>query len=150
MAKTESFTLLPNRVILSKHLNSLTPNTRWLFVVMLTEWRSGNSKAKAFTFPYRQLREITGYKLNTISVCITRLEKAGLLVRLKGGLEGNPNRYIVNYDWLELGSREAADSRQIPSTPIEQTTGKVESLAAIPAMSLEAALNIELDIQKFY
>jgi len=117
---------------------------------MLTQWRSGKLKADPFTFPYRKLRKVTGYKLNTISMCINRLEAAGLIVRLKGGLEGNPNRYIVNYDWLELGSREAAESRQTPSAPIELTMGKPEGLAVVPAMSREAALNIELDMQKFY
>ena len=117
---------------------------------MLTEWRSGNSKAKAFTFPYRELREVTGYKLNTISACINRLERAGLLVRLKGGLEGNPNRYIVNHDWLELGSTDSVESRQIPRTPIELTNEEAAGLVAQMPMSREAALNIELDMQKFY
>lgn len=150
MAKRESFTILPNRVILSKHLNGLTPHTRWLFVVMLTEWRSGDMKARAFTFPYSELREVTGYKLNTISACIARLEKARLLVRLKGGLENNANRYIVNYDWLELGDAESMESRQHPATPIRMTDSETESLATQMPMSREAALNIELDMKKFY
>lgn len=93
------YAYIPKRTTHSKELNELPTSARWLYVVMIAE-RGGAENT--FRFPYREIREITGFSKTTIRKAIQALDKAGYLDYKHGGLEQNPNMYELNPEPLEL------------------------------------------------
>lgn len=93
MPKKEAFTVLPHRVTTSEILNSFSVYSRWIFAVLLTEWRSGpQHQAKPFRFTYADMRRITGFNYNVIARSFSELEDANMIDRVRGGLEKNANQ----------------------------------------------------------
>ena len=90
---------MPQSTVNSKQLNSLAPTTRWVYVVMVAERRG---RGESFTFTYKEIKGITGFSQATVRQAIKSLDMAGFLEYEHGGLEQNPNQYILNPDWLEL------------------------------------------------
>lgn len=150
MPKKEAFTVLPHRITKSETLKRLSVYSRWVFIMLLTEWRSGKQQqAKPFTFTYADMRNLTGFNYNVISRSFTELQEAHLIDRVSGGLEGNANQFVVNYNWLTLFSTDEAGEHKAPE-PIQWTNETHEGLAAANAMTYEAALNLRFDPEKFY
>ena len=150
MPKKEAFTVLPHRVTKSKTLKGLSVYSRWVFVTLLTEWKSGtNQKERPFRFTYADMREATGFNYNVISRSFSELQKANLIDRVSGGLERNANQFVVNYDWLALVGAEETEQHKAPE-PIQWTNETHKGLTQANAMTYEAALNLRFEAEKFY
>jgi len=94
------YAFIPKSTVNSKQLNALPATTRWVYVVMCAESRG---RRDGFTFTYEQIKDITGFSQATIRQAIKGLDTNGFLSYEHGGLERNPNIYILNFeDWLEL------------------------------------------------
>lgn len=99
MSNDRHYAFIPKQTTHSEKLNSLPTTARWIYVLMVAE--RGGLKVP-FEFPYSKFKRITGYAKSTISRGIKDLVKAGFIEYEQGGLEGNPNQYILNDNWLEL------------------------------------------------
>ena len=99
MSDQRYFAFIPQSTVNSKQLNSLAPTTRWVYVVMVAERRG---REESFTFTYKEIKDITGFSQATIRKAIKQLDANDFLSYEHGGLERNPNQYILNGDWLEL------------------------------------------------
>lgn len=101
-SQSEPYLIIPRRTIRSKELNSLSVQSRWIYVVLCTEWN--RIEDSDFMFPYKQIQDITGFEPHRISACLTELIKAGFIEKENhGGLLRNPNTYIMNSaTWLYL------------------------------------------------
>jgi hypothetical protein len=102
-SNTEAYTILPRRTIRDKELNELSVHSRWLYVVLCSEWDRSNPD-KSFMLTYSQIREITNFEDHRISACLKELIKHGFIERNSlGGLFKNPNTYKINEYHLKLG-----------------------------------------------
>lgn len=99
MAEQRYFAFLPQSTVNSKQLNKLPATARWVYVVMVAE---GRGRSDSFTFTYEDIKDITGFAQATVRQAVKALDKAGFLSYEHGGLERNPNKYMLNSDWLEL------------------------------------------------
>jgi hypothetical protein len=99
MSDNGHFAFIPKRTTHSKDMNALPVSARWLYVIMVAE-RGGLDAS--FKFPYREIRNITGFSTATIRQAVIALDKAGYLDYEHGGLEQNPNMYNLNPEPLKL------------------------------------------------
>jgi hypothetical protein len=87
------FFAFPVDSIKSKKLNSVSPQARWLFTVLMTKFNRRKDKIKKyFPFPYVEIHKITGYNPRRISSCIDELETNDIIEIERGG-KNNPNKY---------------------------------------------------------
>lgn len=93
------YAFIPKYTVNSKELNALPATTRWIYVVMCAECRG---RREGFTFTYEQIKDVTGFSQATIRKAIKGLDAADFLDYEHGGLEKNPNKYMLNWDWLEI------------------------------------------------
>ena len=97
MAKSNYYALIPQTTTHSALLNSFPFSTRWLYAVMVAE--RGGLKYP-FRMPYKKIEQVTGMNPSTIRQGIKLLTNNGFLDYEHGGLEGNPNLYMLNERWL--------------------------------------------------
>lgn len=97
MAKSNYYALISQSTAHSEQLNSLPFSTRWLYVVMVAE-RGG--LRYPFRMSYKKIEQITGMNPSTIRQGIKLLTSNGFLDYEHGGLERNPNLYMLNEKWL--------------------------------------------------
>jgi len=102
----EAYLMLPRRTIRSKQLNKLSVHARWLYVILMTEWKRGGEEQKQFIFTYTQIIEITGFRREMIKRYIEELATAGFIEINHGRLCNTPNRYTANLDWLLLHNKD--------------------------------------------
>ena len=99
-SNSEPYLVIPRRTIRSQELNSLSIQSRYVYIVLCTEWNR-HEFDKPFIFTYSQLRGIMHISRNRIARCIRELEEAGFIEKTNhGGLERNPNTYTLNTEWL--------------------------------------------------
>lgn len=99
MPDDKHYAFIPKRTTHSKDLNALPVSARWLYVIMVAECGGFDG---SFRFPYREIRNITGFSRTTIRKAVKALDKAGYLGYEHGGLEQNPNMYDLNPEPLTL------------------------------------------------
>lgn len=97
MARSNFYALIPQTTTHSKEINALPLSARWLYAVMIAE-RGG--LRHPFEMSYKKIQEITGMNPSTIRSAIKLLNNSGFLDYEHGGLEKNPNLYILNEEWL--------------------------------------------------
>jgi len=105
-SNVEAYLMLPRRTIRSKELNQLSVHARWLYIVLMTEWKRGGEEQKSFIFTYSQIIEITGYRREMIKKCIEELAAGGFIEINHGRLCNKPNQYKANLDWLWLHDKD--------------------------------------------
>ena len=105
-SRTEAFLLLPRRALRSMELNQLSVHARWLYIILMTEWKRGGEEEKSFVMTYSQIKRITRFRNDRTAKCLKELSQAGFLEINHGGLERNPNHYKANLDWVLLKKNE--------------------------------------------
>ncbi len=99
MTNKRHYAFIPETTLLSDEFKALKPHARLLYAYMGCK-RAG--KDEWFTYPYKEIRQDTGYKFNTIASCIRQLKARGFMQYKHGGLEVNSNNYYLEPSWLEL------------------------------------------------
>jgi len=95
-SQSEPYLVIPRRTIRSSELNSLSFQSRWIYVVFCTEWKRNNGN-EPFMFTYDQMIKIVHCDRRTMSRSIKELTNAGFMEKINhGGLLRNPNTYKLN------------------------------------------------------
>jgi hypothetical protein len=97
MKPKEHYVFIPESTLLCAEFKAIKPHARLLYAYLICK-RAG--KDDWFTYPYKAIRDDSGYRYETISKCIKQLAKAGFMEYQHGGLEQNRNKYYLIPSWL--------------------------------------------------
>jgi len=99
MKESRHYAFLPETTLQADEFKALTTHAKLLLFYMTCR-RYGRDEW--FTYPYKDIRNDTGYRPETIAKCIRQLSTKGFLEYEHGGLEANSNRYKLNMAWMEI------------------------------------------------